>query len=1019
MNLRLLSFILTATTAIFSINAAHISPEKALQRAISQSSRIENVNISSATDSYSLIPQPLITQSANFGAHNRRNSQNIYIFNKKDNQGYLILPADDNITPILGYSDTGTFDLNNIPENMAYWLSIYDKEIDIHTTYTQPTVNTMNTAGNIEIKPLLTCEWGQDDPFNRKCPLYNDFTIGSTPVRSPTGCVATAMAQVMYYHRHPAKANDRFSDITFDWDNMLDRYTDSNFNETQANAVALLMNTCGQAVDMRYGKYESAAATSRLVYALGTYFGYEKSSMRILPRDYMPLGDIISALRKELQQKRPVIVGADSSDGGHAFVLDGCDKNNYFHINWGWDGNCNGYFLISALEPEIQGTGGGSGAFNYKQTFFVGIEKALPSPGEYADNDSEIVAAGDISFNTSGQWGTINDNTFFGFLNISALHDTFEFGIKAISKDDNSEYILWNNPGYKETKLGYASYIRNINFDQSIFRSSNNPTLKEGNYRLYLIYRTSSSGTIKTVLAPIGMQQYAEIRFDGRNYEVLPCPKESKLTLSNYDIPQSVPMGSSAVISVNVTNNDTDTYHGDIKATLTSIDTDYRMVLCAMMTDLSPNESINHTTNIIFGAPQGQYKILFTDIRNKVLGESSLLTIKEPDKSDLIAIDETNFPDEMFRKWLDIYDEDKDGYLSEKERNELKSMYISKSYNIRTLKGIEFFPCLTSITCRDNTLTNLDVSKLDNIEYISVPDNKLTELIIGKKPRLTELYCDNNSLTDLDLSGCSALKTAIGNNNSLTSLNIESCEELDYFYFPNNKLTSFRNRGNKALKELYINKNLLEELTLDNMEVLTKIEASENRLVKIDVSGCKELTWLILSFNRLTSIDLSTNTKMTDIVTFSNTLDVYTEERDGMKLFDLKNLEKYGFNIANFGDPSILVEGTKVNFGQEEVIKYYYKHGANISGGQYCEFGIRDIGPDPNGSIADVNFNTPSSVYSKSGTIIIKELPEGTNVKIYNAMGTLCYNGHESEIKIGSGAYIIVIGKTPHKVFVP
>ena len=302
----------------------------------------------------------------------------VYVFNSTD-EGFVLVSAEDNTRAVLGYSDQGTFDANNIPENMQFWLQMYADEMRSATeakgtvsdrgekAMRRKVIRREAEAENYPtISPILgKTVWGQGEPFNNKCPEINGE-------RTVTGCVATAMSQIMYAHKYPTrgtgshsyttetkklKVSANFGNTTYDWANMIPDYNKS-YTSTQADAVATLMFHAGVAADMDYTVDGSAAFSSPALAAMTEYFGYNKA-INVLPKDFMKEEDLLQVIATDLQAGRPVYVsGATVKQEGHAFVCDGMKSDGYLHINWGWYGMADGYFALSALAPEVQGTGG-------------------------------------------------------------------------------------------------------------------------------------------------------------------------------------------------------------------------------------------------------------------------------------------------------------------------------------------------------------------------------------------------------------------------------------------------------------------------------------------------------------------------------------------------------------------------------------------------------------------------------------------------------------------------------------
>jgi hypothetical protein len=318
-----------------------------------------------------------------------------YVFDRSQGRGFVIVSSDDRAKEVLGYSDAGSFDAGRLPGNLKYWLSMYERELGKLAVTPgadmkiQPPA-TRAPAFEASVAPLLKSKWDQYDPYNIMTPAYSDNAL------SATGCVATAMAQIMNYHQWPAvgRGSHRyttrtlginltadFGAATYDWDNMPNTFN-GNTTEAQKEAVATLMFHCGVAVDMDYGE-ESAAYSRDVHHALKTYFGYDTGIEYIL-RDYTPQADWVAILKTELSAGRPVYYAGDSDEYGHAFVCDGYDDGGRFHFNWGWSGSFDGYFELSALNPLAVVTDEAAGGFNYWQEIITGIQPMQPVAGEDA-----------------------------------------------------------------------------------------------------------------------------------------------------------------------------------------------------------------------------------------------------------------------------------------------------------------------------------------------------------------------------------------------------------------------------------------------------------------------------------------------------------------------------------------------------------------------------------------------------------------------------------------------------------
>lgn len=296
-----------------------------------------------------------------------------YVFNN-DAGGFVIIAGDDAVTPVLGYTSTGSFDAENLPDGLKDLLKSYERQIAaLGDNYVAN--QTATRAAFTGEKLLKTAEWNQMAPFNKYTP--NNYV---------TGCVATAGAIVMKHHGYPAKGTGSHSytwngktltanfEHDYDWASMPVKYDGT--NDAAFDGVARLMADLGVAVEMNYAKDGSGSYIGDLVTALQKYYGYSKLS------HLMAIEDVGAEawngrLREEIDANRPVLYAAsDPAGGGHAFVIDGY-KDESFSVNWGWGGYCNGFYQIGALNPESNGKPEGD-KYNVGQSAVFGME---PSDG--------------------------------------------------------------------------------------------------------------------------------------------------------------------------------------------------------------------------------------------------------------------------------------------------------------------------------------------------------------------------------------------------------------------------------------------------------------------------------------------------------------------------------------------------------------------------------------------------------------------------------------------------------------
>ena len=427
---------------------------------------------------------------------------NYYVYNIGENAGFVIISGDDRAKSILGYSDNGSFDINVIPENFRAWLNFYQSELEALAKQPESISSNDNTlslsyfqqnkafAGSIA--PLLGgIKWDQGMPYNDLCPAVSGGPGGN----AVTGCVATAMAQVMKYYQWPVKGAGSngyttttlnimipavdFSQTTYDWANMTNTYNTSS-TTAQKDAVATLMYHCGVAVNMDYG-LSSGASSYNMVNAMINNFGYDANAQRYM-RDYHTKAEWEDMIKSELNAQRPVLYDGQSSGGGHQFVCDGYDTNGLYHFNWGWSGMSDGYFELSALNPGALGAGGGSGGYNSNQGIALGIQK--PDVNSQYSNIFYMQKPLEASASTVGR------NNSFG---IKAF-DMYNYGVNAFTGYLGvALYDLSNNL----VAVLIQGSVNNLSplYGWSTFDSFSSMTVPSsvanGNYKIYYVYKST------------------------------------------------------------------------------------------------------------------------------------------------------------------------------------------------------------------------------------------------------------------------------------------------------------------------------------------------------------------------------------------------------------------------------------------------------------------------------------------------------------------------------------------------
>ena len=316
-----------------------------------------------------VLVQPSLVEKriANRAALNTGHASGFYIVNDESCQRFVIVSGDSRQVDILGFSDRNTFDVDNVPCALEMLLSQYDEEFEeLQKKGCYSPAQASRRA--ISVNPLVTTTWdqGNNDSYWVGENVYNKFCPMDGSKRSVTGCVATAMAQILYTHKQPyslanktvsytteshgIELNENMSSIPLNWGDMLNSYKNKTSSKAQRDAVGYLMYACGLAVHMDYLSSGSGAADNNVPYALKEYFGYN-DNMVYCERDYYTKEEWEDIIQNELQAGRPILYGGVNplNNAGHAFVIDGCNSNGTYHINWGWGGKDNGYFVLSTL----------------------------------------------------------------------------------------------------------------------------------------------------------------------------------------------------------------------------------------------------------------------------------------------------------------------------------------------------------------------------------------------------------------------------------------------------------------------------------------------------------------------------------------------------------------------------------------------------------------------------------------------------------------------------------------------
>lgn len=377
--------------------------------------------------------------------------------------GFVIVSNDDTNAPVVGYSEQ---EANLDAPELLWYLNAANQALLSRTASATASEN------KEPIEPLLKTRWGQDTPYNNLCPTERE----NANVIYPTGCVATAMAQVMYYHQYPEKGTgnitysfqDRilsadFNNTYYQWRLMTPTYKKGQYSDESALAVATLMYQCGVSIKMQYNVGGSGAFSYNAATALRKNFGYHEN-LQIHYRDYYTAKEWINKVYNELKVGRPIIyTGVDESNGGHCFVVDGNDQNNFVHVNWGWDGVNDGYYDIALLNPS-------GNKFSQGQTMLTGVDK----PTANIEHHSEIVTADNFKVTklgssklliNDGKYANLSDQDFTGLLGV-------------VLEGNGKQYVLLSQ---ENKNVPNMYYLTKASSNMCLLPSD----LADGSYRIY------------------------------------------------------------------------------------------------------------------------------------------------------------------------------------------------------------------------------------------------------------------------------------------------------------------------------------------------------------------------------------------------------------------------------------------------------------------------------------------------------------------------------------------------------
>ena len=510
-----------------------------------------------------------------------------YIFNIGNNQGFVIVAGDDRINPILGFSDEGYFDEAKAPQNMknllneyAQQIALLDKVSGIEGAIAAPRTKSVVDTRN-SIAPLLTTKWDQARPYWNKCPQVQNEDGEYEP--SYTGCVATAMSQIMKYYNYPAQTTQVIPSYqygygtgnmgeyitqytedlpvtTFDWAHMIDSYNGSE-DQVYTDAVATLMLYVGHAAHMTYALTASGTTDPYIPKAFTNYFDYNAQLVYRSDYDQQAWEDMVY---QELVAGRPMVYnGRAGSGGGHSFVCDGYEMGDYYHINWGWGGLGNGYFQLAVMNPHAAGIGASSSAegYNIDQTAVIGITPGYSGQGQV----DHVLTVYNMYYsgNRELERGSNGFSLYKRRQVVVTAEDHINYGTKyargiALYDSNNNFVEMIASMTYYSSAISVTDKWPDSNSSEYYYFGKN---ISNGKYKIVPVCQVQ--GTSEWIPMLESDRYYIEMTVSGNTATLVDHPLND-LTSTNFEFTGDHRVGSAEQCRVTVQNNSDDRFSGKL-----------------------------------------------------------------------------------------------------------------------------------------------------------------------------------------------------------------------------------------------------------------------------------------------------------------------------------------------------------------------------------------------------------------------------------------------------------------------
>ena len=662
--------------------------------------------------------------------------QPYYVFNDDAGKGFVVIAGDDKMGKVLAYSKEASIDMANLNPEARYLFDTYRQVYEaLGKNKTLTTRASKTTRVEDAVEPLLKSKWGQSEPYNKMTHYF-------------TGCVATAVAQVMYYHKWPAQGKGqesytvkfdntvRSADFTkshYDWDNMLPDYNRRNVTTKQEDAVALLMNDVGIATNMQYTDRASGTQSYMAERALRNYFDYDAS---MVTRANEGVDNFIEIVKNELRNGFPLYISGDSkTGGGHAWVCDGFDEEDRFHMNFGWNGQANGYYSLATLDVKSTGSefNGAQLSFNLRLHVIaihpnkpnmpkIDDDIAYQSPNIKFNNDGMMAFVGDASTTTSDASKVM----YTGFINQANAVLVGDIGLGIYDQEGKLVKVTpYGQDGRKifskeRFVFNDGEWVSGGVINDKVTFTLDFKSLTNGTYSLYPIAaRMLEDGTLgawarmKTAPRIVMKVENGKI-----TYLELPTEKPTFQLTAEPKLDNKVMLGEPNVLRLNIRKLDANIFYGTVKVEL--INNDNKVVYTTETAgtidfDTFTTKRVRLTFNLPYDIASGTYHLRTTitntdnisyPVREMPSQEPYTLTIEEKSQAGIFSR-------------ATVYAQD-----NEEGSVQMENFDVSKSPTFRVA-------CIASLAKNVQYKGGLTLYLIDTVTGISIP--------VMKKPQQVDL----------------------------------------------------------------------------------------------------------------------------------------------------------------------------------------------------------------------------------------------------------------------------------------